>query len=77
VSEAINGVCTVCGDSVLNSVEHIDPERHERWVALREAVHRGIFKSYPVSVMEAVGYTQEGYERLIDAIVTEVIGDDG
>lgn len=27
------GVCLLCGDGVLNSGEHLDPERHAEWVA--------------------------------------------
>lgn len=40
---------------------------------VRNAVHRGVMTTYPMSVMEAVGYTQGGYDALLDGIADEVL----
>lgn len=41
--------------------------------SVKRAIHKGIFERFPISVMEAVGYTQDGYDSLLDSIADTLL----
>lgn len=63
------GVCLDCGDAVLENGEHVDDERHERWV-LTERLNRAL-DTVTVDHLVTQEAADELVEQLVDALMKE------